>query len=57
MKILELWGERQASQIAELIGGFLANPDNPSRQIHRPDEVNIDQMIQAGEKLVRDWHV
>jgi hypothetical protein len=57
MKILEPWGEKQAGQIAELIGGFLANPDNPSRQIHRPDQVDIDQMIQTGEKFVRDWQV
>ena len=56
MKILAPWGEKQARQIADLICGFLANSENPSRQIHRPDEVDIDQMIQAGEKSVRDWH-
>jgi hypothetical protein len=57
MKILEPWGERQAHQIVDLIGGFLTNPDNPARQIHRPNEVDIDQLIQAGEKFVRDWSV
>lgn len=55
MTMLEPWGKKQADQIAGLIGGFLANPDNPSRQIRRPDEVDIKQMIQAGEKVVRDW--
>jgi hypothetical protein len=57
MTILEPWGKKQVDQIAGLIGGLLANPDNPSRQIHRPDEVDIDQMIEAGEKFVKDWHV
>jgi hypothetical protein len=56
MKILEPWGE-QAGQIAKLLGGFFVTKDNPSRQIHRPAEVDLDQMIQAGEKFVRDWQV
>lgn len=55
MAILELWGKKQADQIVGLIGRFIASPDNPSRQIHRPDEVDIKGMIQAGEKFVRDW--
>ncbi len=53
--ILELWRKKQADQIVGLIGRFIANPDNPSRQIHRPDEVDIKGMIQAGEKFVRNW--
>jgi hypothetical protein len=36
---------------------IFATKDNPSRQIHRPDEVDLDQTIQAGEKFVRDWQV
>lgn len=57
LKILEPWGEKQSREISELIEGFLTNADNPSRQIHRPDEVNIDQLIADGEKFVRDWKI
>lgn len=57
MKILEPWGEKQAPEISELIEEFLANASNPSRQIHRPHEVDIDRMIEAGEKFVVDWKV
>jgi hypothetical protein len=57
MQILEPWGEKQAREISELIEGFLANASNPSRQIHRPHEVDIDRMIESGEKFVTDWKV
>lgn len=57
MKILEPWGEKEACEISELIEGFLANLNNPLRQIHRPHEVDIDGMIEAGEKFVSDWKV
>jgi hypothetical protein len=57
MKILESWGAKEAGQIAELLEGFFSTKDNPSRQINRPAEVDLDQMIQAGEKFVRDWQV
>lgn len=57
MKILEPWGAKQAGQIAELLEGVFSTKENPSRQIHRPEEVDLDQMIQAGEKFVRDWQV
>lgn len=56
-KILEPWGKKQAHEISELIERFMTTPNNPSRQIHRPHEVNIDQMIAEGEKFVRDWKV
>lgn len=55
MKILEPWGGKQAHEISELIEGFLMNADNPSRQIHRPNDVDLDQMIEAGEQFVTDW--
>jgi hypothetical protein len=57
MKILEPWGAKQAGQIVGLLEGFFGTKDNPSRQIHRPDEVDLDQMLRAGEKFVRDWQV
>jgi hypothetical protein len=50
-------GRKASGAIAELIRRFLATKDNLSRQNHRPDEVDIDQMIQAGEKFVREWQV
>jgi len=55
MKILEPWGEAQAREVSELIEGLLVNANNPSRQIHRPNEVNLDQMIETGEKFIMDW--
>jgi len=55
MKILEPWGAKQAGQIVELLEGFFK--DNPSRQIHRTAEVDLDQITQAGEKFVKDWQV
>lgn len=57
MKILEPWGAKEVGQIAELLEGFFSTKDNPSRQIHRPDEVDLDQMLKAGEQFVRDWQV
>ena len=56
-KILEPWGKKQAREISELIEWFQANADNPSRQIHRPHEVDIDRMMEAGEKFVTDWKI
>jgi hypothetical protein len=55
MKLLEPWGPKRSRELSEVIEGFLTNTDNPSRQIHRPEEVNIDKLIEAGEKTVRDW--
>jgi len=55
-KILEPWGKKQAREISELIERFMTNPNNPSRQIHRPQEVDIDQKIAEGEKFIRDWN-
>lgn len=57
MKILEPWGEKQAREVSDLIEGLLVNADNPSRQIHRPAEVNLDQMIEVGEKFIMDWRI
>lgn len=57
LKILEPWGEKQSREVSELIEGFLTNADNPSRQIHRPHEVDFDQMIADGERFVRDWKI
>ena len=57
MKSLEPWGAKEVGQIAELLEGFFSTKDNPSRQIHRPDEVDLDQMLKAGEQFVRDWQV
>jgi hypothetical protein len=56
-KILEPWGKKQAREIAELIERFMMTRNNPSRQIHRPQEVDIDQVIANGEKFVRDWKI
>jgi hypothetical protein len=35
----------------------MTTTNNPSRQIHRPQEVDIDQMIEEGEKFIRDWKI
>jgi hypothetical protein len=55
-KILEPWGKKPAREISELIERFMTTPNNPSRQIHRPQEVDIDQKIAEGEKFIRDWN-
>jgi hypothetical protein len=55
-KLLETWGAKAAAQLTELIEGFLTTTDNPARQIYRPEEVNIDELITAGEKHLRDWN-
>jgi hypothetical protein len=55
LELLAPWGNRSTKQISEQIDHFLGTTDNPKRQIHRPNEVNIDAMISAAESLVRDW--
>ena len=55
MKILEPWGKKQADEVSGLIEGLLSKADNPTRQIHRPSEVDLNQMIGAGEQFIMDW--
>jgi hypothetical protein len=57
LKILQPWGSKASRELSELLEGFLTNTDNPTRQLYRPEEVNIDVLITAGEKLVRDWKI
>jgi hypothetical protein len=49
------WGDKLSKQVSEIINQFLSTTDNPNRQINRPEEVNVDSMISAGEAIVRDW--
>lgn len=54
-ELLAPWGQRTSEQMSELIEGFLSSKDNPTRQIFRPHEVNLDNMIASGETLIRNW--
>jgi hypothetical protein len=55
LELLTPWGGKASKQLAEIIDGFLSTKDNPQRQIHRPEEVNLDTMIKVGERVIRNW--
>lgn len=55
LELLTPWGDKASGQLSETIDRFLSTKDNPKRQIHRPDEVNLDDMIATAEAVIRDW--
>lgn len=55
VELLTPWGDKVSKQVSEVIDRSLSTKDNPRRQIHRPHEVDTDQMIATAEELVLDW--